>query len=107
MYSSIVVNKVLEQARSGKTMREISDDTGVHYWTVFKWLRIRGVKAARGKPGGPNGLKRPPKFYISIAERVKTETLQHVADEYGVTRERVRQWAKFAGFKKSEFLKGR
>jgi predicted transcriptional regulator len=103
MYSKDKVNEVVKQARAGKPAMEIASNVGVHYMTVLKWLKIRGVKAKRG-PGGL-GLKYPVAFYADIAERIKTKTLQRVADEFGVTRERVRQWAKIAGFKKSEFIK--
>jgi len=101
MFSKAAINRIVRMARSGKTVKEIVTDTGRSPLSVRKWLKVRGVKARRG--AGGNGPSHPPEFYKVIAERLKTETLQSIANEYGITRERVRQWALRADFRKNDY----
>ena len=81
------------QYEGGVTASQIADETGLHIVTVCKYIRVAGGTVQRGPRAGQHlkGVSDPARAEEFKRRYLGGETLQQIAIDYGLTRERVRQ----------------
>ena len=89
--------RAAELAAAGATCPEIAAAIGRNRVTVFQWARRVGLALAPGKPGPKPNTTQSERSIAMCAMYQQGLTLQKIADQYGVTRERVRQVVSKAG----------
>lgn len=83
---------VIREYVDGATGSELAEKYGVSTPTVLSRVRAAGVARRRGPRQGHGSKRMCPDRDAAIAARRRSgETLQSIGDEYGLTRERVRQ----------------
>jgi transposase-like protein len=80
------------QYESGLTASALSAEHGIQIQTVYKYLRAVGTAMRpRGPGAAPSGVTDVDRATAWRDRYLAGETLQQIADDYDVTRERVRQ----------------
>lgn len=79
-------------AEEGHTAKDVSEKLEMPYTAVLRLAKKAGVELSRGRPKGAVMNKEMVSRNAEMARRyVEGETLQSIGDDYGITRERVRQ----------------
>lgn len=82
--------RMAEMASAGKTASEIAVAEAVGIHSVYRWAKVAGIKLvhARAKAGHASRIARAEKMAGMYRQGI---TLAKIGDQFGMTRERVRQ----------------
>jgi transposase-like protein len=91
-------DKIAGLAQMGKTVPEIAREVGCGRQTVRSTLRLMGLPIIHGNAGAPAvGLRNEVRAQTMASMFRQGVTLQKIGEQFGVTRERVRQILKTLG----------
>lgn len=79
------------QLESGMAARDIAEEHSVSYQTALRYIRAAGGSLKRGARQTAAGVQDTDRAKEFERRYLAGETLQQIADDYGITRERVRQ----------------